>query len=247
MNSTKQLSVIYDDRLVGKMALWQDRIAAFEYSDEWLADGFSVSPFSLPLKKKVFIPKMDPFEGLFGVFADSLPDGWGRFLVDRLVKKRGENPQKLRNLDRLAIVGDYGMGALSYRPGIDLQEAENDLTLDEIAGECERLLKTEKSDELDTLFVMGSSSGGARPKILTVVDGEEWIIKFPASDDWTDIGKMEYDYALCAKECGVEMAEVRLFPSNRCSGYFGTKRFDRILGEDKTERIHMVSVSVNVF
>jgi len=52
MNSTKQLSVIYDDRLVGKMALWQDRIAAFEYSDEWLADGFSVSPFSLPLEKR---------------------------------------------------------------------------------------------------------------------------------------------------------------------------------------------------
>lgn len=32
---------------------------------------------------------MDPFDGLFGVFADSLPDGWGRFLVDRLMLKKG--------------------------------------------------------------------------------------------------------------------------------------------------------------
>lgn len=70
------------------MALVQGHLAAFEYDKEWLADGFTVSPFSLPLEQKVFLPKMDPFDGIFGVFADSLPDGWGRLLVDRLMLKK---------------------------------------------------------------------------------------------------------------------------------------------------------------
>lgn len=91
---------------------------AFEYSDDWIADGFSISPFSLPLEKRVFMPKIDPFDGIFGVFADSLPDGWGRLLVDRLMKRNGINPLDIGNLDRLAIVGETGMGALIYRPVI---------------------------------------------------------------------------------------------------------------------------------
>lgn len=70
--------VCYEDCLVGTMVLTADRKAAFEYSDEWLEDGFSISPFSLPLKKQVFVPKKDYFGGLFGIFADSLPDAWGR-------------------------------------------------------------------------------------------------------------------------------------------------------------------------
>ncbi len=74
----RMLQVCYEDRLVGTMVLTADRKAAFEYSDEWLEDGFSISPFSLPLKKQVFVPKKDYFGGLFGIFADSLPDAWGR-------------------------------------------------------------------------------------------------------------------------------------------------------------------------
>lgn len=89
MNKIKQLAVFYHGRKVGTLALYQNRLAAFEYTNEWLADGFSISPFSLPLEKKVFIPKMDPFDGLFGVFSDSLPDGWGRLLADRLMLKNG--------------------------------------------------------------------------------------------------------------------------------------------------------------
>lgn len=170
---------------------------------------------------------MDPFDGLFGVFADSLPDGWGRFLVDRLMLKKGIEPAAVGTLNRLAIVGDSGMGALSYRPTICLDEGASVVELDQIAGECERLLRTEYTEKLDQLFRLGGSSGGARPKILTKIDGEEWIIKFPSYEDPRDIGKQEYDYSLCAKECGIEMAQTRLFPSESCSGYFGVKRFDR--------------------
>ena len=77
MNKVDKLTVFYHERPVGNMVLTDKRLAAFEYDKNWLTDGFSISPFSLPLEKKVFIPKYDPFEGLFGVFADSLPDGWG--------------------------------------------------------------------------------------------------------------------------------------------------------------------------
>ena len=68
--------------------------------------------------------------------------------------------------------------------------------------------------------------GGARPKILTEVNGQPWLIKFPSKEDDDAIGLQEYEYALCAKACGIEMAETRLFPSGICSGYFGTRRFD---------------------
>ena len=242
MDRLSKLDVFYHNFHVGTMALYQNRLAAFEYDSDWLMDGFSISPFSLPLEKKVFMPKIDPFEGIFGVFADSLPDGWGRLLVDRLMRKNGINPYEIGSLDRLAIVGTSGMGALTYRPVILMESNHNEMTLDEIAKECERILTTDTFDNLDYLFAKGGSSGGARPKILTKVDDEDWIIKFPSSADRKDIGKQEFDYALCAKKCGLEVEKVRLFPSDHTKGYFGTRRFDRV-GNGESGKIHMVSAA----
>lgn len=244
MDRIKQLNVFYHERKVGTLALYNKRFVAFEYDKEWLENGFSISPFSLPLEKRVFLPGIEPFDGLFGVFADSLPDGWGRFLVDRLMRQKHLNPAAVGNLNRLAIVGNSGMGALSYKPDIQLNSISPVMGLDQIAEECENLLKTEYSPNLDLLFQLGGSSSGARPKILTEIDGEEWLIKFPSYDDRKDIGKQEYAYSLCAKECGIEMTETALFPSDRCAGYFGTKRFDRKADDgDGLTKIHMISVS----
>ena len=152
MIRVNKLDVFYHERKVGTMALHKNIYAAFEYDSEWLLDGFSISPFSLPLEKKVFIPKIDPFDGIFGAFNDSLPDGWGRLLVDRLMRKNGLNPVQIGNLDRLAIVGESGMGALTYRPIISLSEKSEQLSLDEIAKECEKILCSEDSDNLDYIF-----------------------------------------------------------------------------------------------
>lgn len=244
MQTIERLHVFYHDRKVGTMMLYQKRLAAFEYDHEWLTDGFPVSPFSLPLEKKVFLPKIDPFEGLFGVFADSLPDGWGRLLVDRLMLRNHINPHETGSLDRLSIVGNSGMGALTYEPDTQLDSPQPQMDLDQIASECRRILHSDYSDNLDELFRLGGSSGGACPKILTNIGEEDWIIKFPSTQDRGQIGLQEYEYSLCAKECGIEMAETRLFPSGLCDGYFGTKRFDRIQKKDgTTERIHMISVS----
>ncbi len=240
MNNDKILNVWMGNRKVGTLALTADHLAAFEYDSDWLSDGFSISPLSLPLQKGVFIPKgYDPFEGLFGVFSDSLPDGWGRLLVDRLLVKEKINPAEVGSILRLAIVGTTGMGALTYEPEIRMDTVWSDLSLDEIALECEKMFATEESDNLDVLFQMGGSSGGARPKIFYRIDGEEWIVKFPSSADRKNIGEQEYKYSICAKKCGIEMPETRLLPSKQNTGYFAVRRFDR----EQNTRVHMVSVS----
>lgn len=244
MDKIKKLNVFYHENKVGTLALYKSKLAAFEYDNDWLKNGFAISPFSLPLEKRVFIPNIDPFDGMFGVFADSLPDGWGRFLVDRFMLKNHILPSEVGNLNRLAIVGASGMGALSYKPEVQTDSIFPVIDLDKIAKECKLLLQTEYSENLDQLFQLGGSSGGARPKILTTINNEEWIIKFPSYGDKANIGKQEYDYSLCARKCGIEMAETKLFPSRKCEGYFGTKRFDRknISGKNK-QKIHMLSVS----
>lgn len=78
MDSINTLFVKFNGRLVGTLAVYKNYQVAFEYDREWLKDGFSISPFSLPLEQRVFIPGIEPFGGLFGIFSDSLPDGWGR-------------------------------------------------------------------------------------------------------------------------------------------------------------------------
>lgn len=239
MDKYKYLKVFYNDILVGTLAKTPERVVAFEYDLDWLNNGFSISPFSLPLIKKVFIPKYEPFDGLFGVFNDSLPDGWGRLLVDRLFLKNKINPTEIDNLNRLAVVQESGMGALTYKPEHRFQ-TENDVSnLDILAQECSKILESQNSDNLDELFQLGGSSGGARPKILTSIDNEDWIIKFPSSIDPKNIGEKEYQYSLCAKDCGINMTETKLLPSEICSGYFGIKRFDRKNGK----KVHMVSAS----
>lgn len=247
MNKIKKLEVIFNEKKVGTLALFNKNkidLLAFQYDDEWIKNGFSISPFSLPLENKVFIPKIDPFNGMFGVFSDSLPDGWGKLLVDRTLKKNNINPFEITSLDRLAIVGNSGMGGLEYIPQYDFEIKSEIKDLDELALSCKKILNTEYSENLDELFLLGGSSGGARPKILTNINGEDWIIKFPSKFDNDNIGKQEYDYSLCAKKCGIFMPETKLFPSKNCSGFFGVKRFDREKNsKNEIKKIHMVSVS----
>ncbi len=234
MKKIDRLKIFFNNglqkHLVGTLALYKNRFAAFAYSDSWLEKGFSISPFSLPLEKKVFIPEWEPFGGIHGIFNDSLPDGWGRFLVDRMLLKANINLDKISMLDRLAIVGSNGMGALTYEPEHFLVETKDiGANYDELCTECENILNSDSKSEknLDKLFEAGGSSGGARPKIFTKIDDKDWIIKFPSSIDSKEIGLQEYEYNLCAKKCGIEISECRLFPSKNCAGYFGTKRFDR--------------------
>ncbi len=236
MKVNKTLDVYCHDKHVGTLAEMPDKRVAFQYSTEWQKTGFSISPFSLPLRNDVFIPNersVDRFAGLFGVFADSLPDSWGGLLLDRYLQTLGIDIGDISTLDRLAYIGKSGIGALEYMPS---KEADYDLSsigldYDVVAKECENLLSSKQSDQLDILYKMGGSSGGTRPKIMIKDDNKEWIVKFPAKTDPAISGKREYDYSLCAKDCGIVMTETGLIPSSICDGYFKTVRFDREQGE----------------
>ena len=80
----ERLIVKYHEQIVGTLSLTPDnKQCAFEYDKAWLSNGFSISPLELPLKPGLFIAKPSPFYGNFGVFEDSLPDGYGRYLTQR--------------------------------------------------------------------------------------------------------------------------------------------------------------------
>lgn len=244
LSAIDTLQVFMGDKEVGTLAATQDGLAAFQYSSQWIEEGYAISPFSLPLEKRVFIADPYPLDGLFGVFDDSLPDGWGRLLVDRMLGEHGINPNDIGFLARLSIVGDSGSGALEYRPAIRSLTDSALSDLDAIADECAAVLALQDVRDLDALFSMGGSSGGARPKVFYEIDGEEWIVKFPSSIDPSNIGEKEYNLALAASKCGVCMAEARLLPSSKRGGYFATKRFDRErVGSEPVRKIHMASVA----
>ena len=238
MNERK-LDVYLGERLVGTLAETVDHRVAFAYVDAWLEDGFAISPFSLPIEQNVFVPGSQAFQGLWGVFADSLPDAWGRLLVDRMLKQRGLPPEKVTPLERLAIVGSSGMGALTYHPAWDLHEPSHLGDLDALSAQCQALLLQEDASDLDALFQLGGSSGGARPKVMT----EEWVIKFPASREMPEVGRMEKEYMDCAASCGIEVPETRLLPSRLCSGYFAARRFDREQAASQVIRRHMLTAA----
>jgi serine/threonine-protein kinase HipA len=241
-------------RKVGRLALRKRQIL-FEYDPAFIAAGIEISPIKLPLRAGVFTSPDTVFDGLFGVFNDSLPDGWGRLLLDRTVEKHGIRRGQLSPLDRLAYVGRAGMGALSYEPGRS-GDARGDapLALDRLAEESAIMLTGESGEVFEELLRLSGSSAGARPKIVAQVSAdmskivhgpaklkpgfEHWIIKFASSQDPRDIGAIEYAYSLMAKDAGVKMPETHIFRTKK-RGYFGAKRFDR-RGD---RRVHMHSLS----
>lgn len=235
----KKLIVKYNGATVGYLAELDGNIG-FQYDDDWLDGGFTISPFSLPLERKVFINKKETFNGLYGVFADSLPDGWGELLVRRTLSKKGINPDRLSPLTKLSLISGQGLGGLTYEPSQSETDDNTLIELDEIAKEVKQILNDETDDKsLDVIYKLGGSSGGARPKAHIKIGGEDWIVKFPCNYDPQDIGEKEYEANVLAKECGLNVNECKLFESDICSGYFGAKRFDR----NKDGRVHMVSLS----
>ena len=236
MNNIAVIEVFIADRRVGRLALTPDYLCGFEYDADWITNGYSISPFYLPLKGGLQMAKRDPFHGGFGVFDDSLPDGWGNLILDRYLTQQNINPQKLTLLQRLALIGSSGRGALEYRPDRSTISDDGFLDFDRLATEAEMILSDKEGDiSVDDLYRYGGSSGGARPKVFTTIDGHHWLVKFRATNDPQHIGETEYKYSVLAKECGINMSETKLFNGK----YFGAERFDRT---DKG-RIHTISAA----
>ncbi|MFH1358037.1 MAG: type II toxin-antitoxin system HipA family toxin [bacterium] len=225
--------------LVGTLAQIDHRIV-FEYANSFLDTGLQISPYYLPLREGLFETNKSYLLNLPGVFNDSLPDGWGMLLMDRFFTKTKLNPITLSALDRLAYLGSDTMGALTYEPAMT-KEYQRLLDLSKLARECQKIVSGSTTSVLEELYIAGGSPGGARPKVcvglkddqMAVLAGdsfdgfEAWIIKFPAHQDHSDIGRVEYIYSLLAKQAGLTITETRLFDVPKTGSFFGIKRFDR--------------------
>ena len=246
MNLDVHLHSYGERHYVGKL-VEQGGTILFQYAPEFLDSGIIISPFKLPLGPEVKEDPQRTFDGLFGVFNDSLPDGWGLLLLDKALRKKGSSLQACLPLQRLAMVGTHGMGALEYSPAINqVDEPVSAAELDTLAEESLQVLRDAPVDaeQLDRLIQLNGSSAGARPKILVNVtddyrivpqgekefQGAPWIIKFHSAHESADTGRIEYAYSLAAKEAGLDMPKTHLFPSKTTAGYFGVKRFDRVCG-----------------
>ena len=235
----RKIDVFSNKTKVGTLAFTNDNNIAFQYSDEWLKIGFSLNPFKLPLTKEVFIANSPHFRGLFGVFADSLPDSYGELLLDRYLKRKNIDSNTLTPLERLAYVGTSGMGTLEYFPDFSEKISKEDIDFDLIQKECNDILDSKEVEDITSLYSLGGSSGGARPKSLIKYDGEDYIVKFSSKFDPKNIAELEYKYMSLAKQAGIDIPDIKLITSKKGNKYFLIKRFDR----ESNKKIHMISVA----
>ena len=227
-----KLTIKYHDNIVGMLSLTpDDRLCAFEYDRTWLADGFSISPLELPLKTGLFIAKPQPFHGNFGIFEDSLPDGYGRYLLHKALLREGINDADLSAIDRLSIVGDGGMGALIYHPETVVVKENNIIDFDLLQQKALEVLKEQQDTDAGLLLYKSGNSGGARPKAVFSDSEGHWLIKFRHYYDPVDIGQQELHYNEVAKQCGIDVPDCKLTNGR----YFTTRRFDIA---PNGERIH---------
>ncbi|NYS26829.1 HipA N-terminal domain-containing protein [Rhodobacteraceae bacterium 2376] len=128
---------------------------------EW-AQGFAVDPrpVSPPLVKRhdsLLRPRGRGFGDLPGLFGDSLPAGWGRLLIDRELAARGRTLVDVTDLDRLALVGTDGMGALIYQPADD-PEPLDAIDLDWFDRLVPEVGTSVAADDLERLRAMAGGS-----------------------------------------------------------------------------------------
>ncbi|MBU3831911.1 MAG: type II toxin-antitoxin system HipA family toxin, partial [Candidatus Desulfovibrio faecigallinarum] len=196
----------------------------FQYAPDFLERNIALSPYFLPLRSEIFCDHKHTFDGLFGVFHDSLPDGWGLLLLDRVLSRIGRSLAQTSPLERLTLAGSNAMGALEYEPDMSSTTPEEMLMEpDTLARESERLLgeHSYKGGYIDTLLSLSGSLSGARPKISISLPDRNglpvpWIVKFRSLQDAPDAGLQEYRLSLAAQKAGVDMPQTRLLPSKTC-------------------------------
>jgi serine/threonine-protein kinase HipA len=234
------------ERVVGRLAEAGPRPASrqiyFEYDPAFLSDPLWLSPFKLPPQPGLIEHRDHAFGPIFGLFDDSLPDGWGLLLMDRFFEQQGLALAEVSVLDRLAYLGTRTMGALTYHPPADPGDREaRRLDLHAMARASQEVIRGTAREVLPQLLRAGGSPGGARPKVLVGVSGEEilsgeddlppgytpWIVKLQARQDAPDAGPAELAYSLMAREAGIAMPPTRLFETAEGERFFGAERFDR--------------------
>lgn len=258
MENTKKLDVIFkfsqEEIPVGQLV--QDgKNILFKYRSDYLESGFNISPKKLVFDDSIQTTASFPFHGLFGVFADSLPDAWGNLVLRRWLNSKLIPIEQITVLDRLSFVRENGPGALLYKPSHEETTSNEALDLDFLDDHLEAILSGESEEIIDDLFNKGGSPGGARPKVYAgynpatnnLIYGsnelpepfEHWMIKFSAVTDFVDSADCEMAYYLMATASGIEMSESKLLKGKSGKTYFATKRFDR----SQDERLHLISAA----
>ena len=242
MNHLQSVSVTYHGRKVGTLFAAGRQNCQFEYDKDWLADGFSISPLKLPLKSGIITADYQPFNGNFGVFEDSLPGGYGEYLLRKVLSKSGVNYGALTAVQRLSLVGSSGMGALCYVPETKMPQSQWQGSFDEMQQMALEVLSERTADNADVLFFRSGNSGGVRPKCVYTDAEGHWLVKFRHTYDPKDMGQQEYRYNLAARQCGITVPDFKLIDGK----YFASRRFD-IEADDKhpteVRRLHVVTAS----
>lgn len=226
---------------------------SFEYDSDWIS---SQEQLLLDPDLGWYSGQQFPNEKVnFGLFLDSMPDSWGRTLMQRLepirAREEGREPRKLHDIDFLLGVYDVSrMGALRYKldPNGPFLEVDSSTTTPPrtTLGELQEAVRVIESDEDDEhvrkwilmLIAPGSSLGGARPKAnFTDSSKNLWIAKFPSKNDKIDKAAWELLAYRLALKAGINMSESSIIKLSGAYNTFLTKRFDRI----QNERIHFAS------
>ena len=239
------VSVTYHGRKVGTLFMGSQHVCQFEYDKDWVADGFSISPLKLPLKTGIITADYSPFNGNFGVFEDSLPGGYGEYLLRKVLGKSGVNYGALTPVQRLSLVGSSGMGALCYEPETKMPQSDWNGSFDEMQQMALEVLSEKSDDKADVLFYRSGNSGGVRPKcIFTDAEGH-WLVKFRHTYDPKNIGEIEFKYNQVARQCGIIVPDFKLIEGK----YFASRRFDierlRVGASARMDglRLHVVTAS----
>lgn len=235
IKNVQAVSVMYHGRKVGTLSMGNRSNCQFEYDNDWLSDGFSISPLQLPLKAGLFTADYQPFNGNFGVFEDSLPGGYGEYLLRKVLKKSGVAPQGLTPVQWLSIVGNSGMGALCYLPETKLQQEDSHRSFDEMQQIALDVLSERTEENADMLYFKSGNSGGVRPKAIFHDEEGHWLVKFRHTYDPKNIGQLEYDYNKVARQCGIDVPEFKLIEGK----YFAIRRFDI----ENDVRLHVATAS----
>lgn len=235
---------------VGTLAEVEHGRILFQYTDDLLRTGLEISPWKLPAAPGLLEHTERSFGPLFGVFDDSLPDGWGLLLMDREFRRRGRDPRTLSPLERLLYLGSDTVGALTYHPSSQAASEITSIDLIRLADSARCVLRGTDGDVLPELRRLGGSPGGARPKVLVgvrddeIISGvedlptgwEHWLVKFSSDPDAFDVGPLEEAYMAMAELAGLDVPAHRLFTEQ---SFFGVRRFDRGPGN---VRLHMHSL-----
>lgn len=214
---------------------------AFRYTPEYLQHdrAFPLDPGELPLTSNEF-ETIRP-QGIFGVFEDALPDDWGRRL---LVRKANLSHREQTEPKLLEVLGNNGMGALSFRSENSDPDSEVSADIAELEALLELSVKYDAGEQLNDeefnfLAIHGSSPGGARPKTLVQKkDKTLWIAKFPQINDTFRVEQIEAATLHLASLSGLDVPEFEIHD-------FGSRKALLVKRFDVSEiggRYHMISM-----